>query len=153
MTIINHSNYSVIYIFVKNLIDIIRVKQDSYFVQKKKYFQGLCIPAQDKLDGIIPIKIDYDKHPSDQEDSWFTFDSENYKTGVKFLTLVTLQVYESPKGWGWILRFEIWKDGLDPDKYENKGNHWVYQHNEGPQVRTNIWDDWYIETDPLPGEG
>jgi len=147
MSITDHPNFNTIQAFVDNAIIKIRNKQADYFVAKKKYFQGLKIPSQGKLNGKSDVDIDYGLHPSDQEDSWNAFDKTNFKANVKFPIHLTCHVYESPDGWGYILKFELWEPSLGPDKYGNDGDHWIYQINEGPEVRSGIWNDWYVRKD------
>jgi hypothetical protein len=98
-----------------------------------------------KLDGNIASDIPYGKKPSDQDDSWNEFAARDFKMDTKVPTHIQIDVYQAQNGWGWILVFDIWKQGLGPDNYGTDGNHWKFQHNEGPEVREGIWDEWFIE--------
>jgi len=144
MAIENHPKYSTLKTLVDSLILKVRNKQAEYFAAKKKYFQGLLIPSTGKLDGSLSNKINYGLHPSDQEDSWNSFDSANFNVSTKLPIHIKIDVYQSPDGWGWILGCEFWLAGLGPDRYGRDGDHWCYRHNEGPEMGQGIWDEWFI---------
>ena len=149
MAIENHPNYTTIQTFVKNTTLLIQNEQAKFFTKHKHYFQGLKIPATGKLDGIEEIQIQYGLKPDDQPYSWNDFDSKSFKVNIKFPVHVSIDVYTSSQGPGWILKFEFWYEEIDPDGYGNKGNHWFYQHNEGPLKRPGIWDEWFIMIEGL----
>jgi len=146
MAITDHQNYNSIMTLVNSLIIKIRNAQADYFVKRNQFFQGLRMPTMD-CDGILSLDINYGLRPSDQTDSWNDFDKTNWKLGVKLPFNLSIDVYESPEGWGWIMAVEFWAEGFGPDKYGHDGNHWVYKHNEGPAGAEGVFDDWYIEED------
>lgn len=146
MAIQSHLNYTTLQTWVDQMILTLETAQASYFVKNQKFFQGLKIPNQGKMDGNDEALIDYGLHPDDQVDSWNTFESTKFKANVKFPCHLRLDVYEAPTGWGWVASFHLYISGLGPDLYGFDGDHWVYQHNEGPgDVGRGIWDDWFIE--------
>jgi hypothetical protein len=149
MGIQDHPRFSTIQTWIDQVLINITNAQATYFAKNQKFFQGLKIPSQGKLDGNSEALIDYGLHPEDQTDSWNTFEKAKFKENVKFPCHLKLDVYESPRGWGWVVSFHLYVEGLGPDTYGNDGDHWVYQHNEGPSIRSGIFDDWFIleETD------
>jgi hypothetical protein len=139
-----HPNYGTIQTFAESMILTIRNKQAEFFTKYKRYFQGLRTPAVGTLDGSTLADIQYGLKPDDQAYSWNDFDSATFKRDVKFPIHVSVGGYTGPSGPGWILQFELWREKLGPDGYGHEGNHWVYQHHEGPEKRVGIWDEWFI---------
>lgn len=151
MSINDHPNWETINTFTKSIITTIKNKQSEYFTINKKFFQGSKIPSI-KSDGLSLAAINYGTHPSDQEDSWFTFSPNNFKAEVKFPVNVSIDVYSSPRGLGWILIIELWQKGIGPDKYGVDGDHWRYRHNEGPENFSGVFNDWHIVKDEVEPE-
>lgn len=153
MSIQQHPNYAKLTTHVETLVSLIKARQAEYFVAKGRYFQGLRIPSLGKQDGTgAGALLDVGKHPSDQEDSWNSFASGNFKTTSKLPFHLEIQAYAGPAGHGWILTIHLWKTGIDPDLYGNTGDHWTYRHHEGPEMPlSGIWDDWFVQDDNITG--
>ena len=147
MAIQDHPNYAGLTTFVEALLTKIKNKQAEYFTEKKKYFQGIKTPATGKADGHTLMDIAYGLHPSDQDDSWYTFDSSNFKATTKLPAHICIDVYQSKRGWGWILTMDFYFPGIGPDAYGTDGDHWFYKHNAGPELREGVWDEWHIKQD------
>ena len=93
------------------------------------------------MDGTTYEKIDEGLKPYDQQASWKDFDSTVFYKDATLPCHIRIDVYEAPKGWGWILTAELY--------YED--NHWFYHHDEGPGGPLDPLDEWYIEPpDPFP---
>lgn len=149
MAIQDHPGYAALVTFTNSMVIKIRSKQAQYYVEKGKYFQGIKTPneAVGRADGQTLKSIAYGLHPSDQDDSWNTFDPTNFKVNTKVPAHIRIDVYQAPEGWGWILIIDFWRTGLGPDAYGRNGDHWVYKHNEGPKMSGGVWGEWYIQSD------
>lgn len=149
---IDHPAYAKITTFTASVVDTIRTYQNQFFVINGRYFQGLWLLGDTQADGTTDETVINTSMPSDFQISWRDFAPTVFKNNLKIPVNIRIDVYESPSGWGWIFRAEVWKAGIDPDAYGNYGDHWVYQYNEGPEVdQSQIWDEWYIEYfGPMP---
>jgi hypothetical protein len=132
---------------LKSFIQSVSDKQAEYFVNEGKYFQGIITPETPQ-DGLIDAGVNWAVKPSDQETSWKDFAPNVFRSNVQIPFQISINIYESPDGWGWILVIDVWIDGLGPDAYGNDGSHWKYSHHEGPAVFTDIFDEWYISDEP-----
>ena len=138
-----HPKFADIQTTVDTLIDKIKIKQADYFAIHKQYFQGLTIPdkAVLEMDGMTYEEIDEGLKPNDQQASWKDFDSTVFFKNATLPCHIRVDVYRMPtKGWGWVLQADIW----------HEGDHWVYQHDEGPGRAGGPWDTWYIKPDNGP---
>lgn len=143
----NHPRYALIDTLVKSLITKVQVAQATYFAANQAYFQGIITPSTIQSGDVDAIP-NWNVAPSDQITSWRDFDPTTFKTNFKVPFQLRIDVYESPRGWGWILTIEVWKDGLGPDETGRLGNHWVYRHHDGPSPFADaIFDKWYIQDD------
>lgn len=146
--ITSHPNWANINAYSASFVSTIKTYQDQFFIVNGKYFQGLALLGPDvKPDGTTDIQTINTAAPVDQLTSWKDFAPAVFKVTLKIPIQITLNVYHSPDGWGWVLRAECWYAGLDPDQYGTYGNHWVYMHNEGPEEMNQIQDQWYIEVE------
>jgi len=149
MAIQDHAKYTRLMNIIANLITKIGAKQAGYFTAKSKFFQGLKIPVGN-CDGDTDVLIDSSLHPPDQEESWNDFDSVTFTTNTKIPVNITLDVYDAPLGWSWVLTIDLWYAGLDPDEYGQTGDHWRYRHYEGTEL-LGIWDKWQVMDDTIDG--
>lgn len=146
MSINTHAEFNKLKALTKSLTITIRNRQAEYFSKHQRYFQGLRIPTIGKLDGLLEAEISPSMRPSDQEASWSDFAPTDFKVGGMLPVHINISVYSSQAGEGWVLTIEFWQD-LGPDNYGNAGDHWTWQHNEGPEARAGIWDDWFVQSD------
>ena len=107
MTIQDHPKFSTIQTWIDQMLINLISAQATYCAKNQKFFQGLKIPSQGKLDGNTEALIDYGLHPDDQTDSWNTFEKDKFKANTKFPCHLKLGVYESPRGWGWFASFHM----------------------------------------------
>lgn len=150
MAITEHQNFEEIRFFINSMLALIKARQVIYYNQNEKagYFQGLKIPSQTILTGLASGSVDYGLHPSDQEDSWGTFLPDYFNAETRIPVNIAVQAYETPEGkHGWIFTATLRHEGLGPDLYGNDGPNWTWRHNEGPQSRSGVWDDWFCEPD------
>lgn len=145
--ITDHPNFEAIRSFVNSILAVIADAQKDYHKKNEKYFQGLTIPSQKQLSGDSYDAVDFGLHPDDQSESWLTFLPDHFNGETRIPVNVSVQIYSGPEGGGWIFRAEFWKDDLGPDLYGNSGTHWTWQHHEGAENRSGIWDDWYCQND------
>ena len=145
--ITEHPFYGKLMTITNSFVNAIAAKQDEYFIANGRYFQGIRIP-EGELDGTTDVSVNVNAKPHDQEETWAQFDKTLFKNNLKVPYNISIDVYEAPSGWGWILTGELWYDGLGPDSYGNNGSHWVFKHHEGPMnLGFEILDEWYIKPD------
>jgi hypothetical protein len=144
---INHPMYAKVNTFVESVVQSIIDAQNDFFVVNGRYFQGLWLLGDVQVDGTTDETVINASSPSDFGFSWKEF-STVFKNNLKIPVNIKIDVYESPRGWGWKSMVEVVYPGLDPDAYGNYGNRWVYQHHEGPDSQSGIFDEWYIEELP-----
>jgi len=142
---LNHPNFAKINTFTASVIGTIKTYQDQYFVTNGRYFQGLWLLGNQQVDGNTDVAVINTSAPSDQQVTWRDFAPTVFRNNLKIPVNVRIDVYQSPQGWGWVLVAECWIDGLGPDAFGNNGNHWVYNHSEGPSDIGLVEDVWYIE--------
>lgn len=127
-----------------SMIQSISDAQALYFIEHDAYFQGLIVPSEIQ-DGLSDSGVNWAVAPSDQTDTWKDFAPGIFKQSLKIPFQMRVDVYQSPAGWGWILRIDVYIAGFDPDKYGNDGDHWIYVHSEGPASPPFFrYDEWYI---------
>lgn len=144
----DHPNIATLNSFSSSMVGTIGGLQQAYFVKYGVYFQGLWLLGDEAFpDGIEYLEAEYTRKPSDQADTWQNFGPALFKPGLSCPANVKIDVYESPDGWGYIVTLEIYYPGIGPDANGNDGDHWVYKHNEGPEARNGIFDEWYIQPD------
>ena len=147
-----HPNFEAIRSFVNTTLALLKEKQTFYFsrVGGAGYFQGLRIPSQAQLDGESFGPVDFGRHPDDQSESWGSLMPGYFNAETRIPVNISVQTYTTPENkHGWIFMAEFWKAGLGPDLYGNTGDHWIWQHNEGPDIRAGIWDDWFCIVDEI----
>jgi len=140
----SHPRYAVINTLVQSLIQKVTIAQASYFAANRKYYQGIITPS-DTVDGTADAGPNWAVKPTDQAESWKEFDAGTFRSNFKIPFQISIQVYQTSEGWGWLLMIEVWKAGLGTDDFGHEGNHWVYLHNNGPmQFDTTYMDKWLI---------
>jgi len=143
---IDHPAYAKITTFTASIVGTIRTYQAQFFVTNGRYFQGLWLLGPTATpDGTTDETVINTSMPSDFPFTWKDFVPTIFKNTLKIPVNIRIDVYEAPNGWGWIFRADVWKAGLDPDAYGNYGDHWVYQHNEGPDDWGGPLDIWFIQ--------
>ena len=142
-----HPFYSNLMTIIDDLIDDITLAQVIYFDTYGKYFQGIKTPATQQDGTTLGDTIDETAKPTDQLESWVNFAPQTFKKNSKLPYQITVDVYSSPSGHGWIFTGELWYDGLGPDSYGNMGSHIVYRHHVGPEVLGGIFNELYIQPD------
>ena len=143
---IDHPQYAKISTFTASIVSQISAKQDVFFLVNGRYFQGLWLLGPDATpDGTTDETIIESTSPDDFGFTWRDFDSVVFKKNIKIPINIKIDVYQAPNGWGWIFTAEAYIAGFGPDAYGNEGDHWMYQHHEGPEVHSGIFDEWYIQ--------
>lgn len=134
MPITDHPSYDTIMLSITQLISDVSIAQTAYFSAHGKYFQGIKTPTA-QLDGITEGTLDVDVKPLDQSESWIDFAPTIFQRNSKIPYQISIDVYETFEGWGWIMTFELWY----------LGTHYVYHHYEGitPAI-FNTFDEWII---------
>ena len=146
----NHPNLAQLNTFTASIIKTVIQSQADFFVEHGRYFQGLWLLGDNvQVDGTTDESVINISHPYDQEYTWKDFNPAIFKNNLKIPVNVKIDVYESPEGWGWVLRAELWLEGLGPDAYGFESNHWVYKHVEGPNqnILCDVCDKWYVQVD------
>lgn len=144
---IDHPQFAKITTFTQTVVNTIKTYQDQFFVTHGRYFQGLWLLGEREVDGTTDLSVINTSAPSDFPFTWKDFAPTVFKNTLKIPVNVKIDVYESPNGWGWRFRADVYYAGLGPDAYGNYGDHWVYVHHEGPENSVGISDEWYIEAD------
>jgi hypothetical protein len=136
---------------IESYINKINDAQDSYFIDYGKYFQGVDLISDSEPNGVIPVQADTNKKPEgDQDHSWFDFDKTVFAASMALPTNIKINIYESDDkvnntfGWGYVITFEFWRDGLGPDILGTSGRHWYFRHHRGPATPSGIFDQWLI---------
>jgi len=147
---IDHPQYAKITAFTESVIGTIKTYQDQFFVTNGRYFQGLWLLGDREVDGTTDEPVINTSAPSDFPFTWKDFAPTIFKNNLKVPVNISISVYEAPTGWGWTFYAEVFYAGLGPDAYGTYGDHWVYQHNEGPEDYIGIFDEWFISPPPGP---
>lgn len=150
--ITDHPRYAQIMTYVNSFITNVSTQQADYFITNGRYFQGIKLLGEVQPDGNTDINMDATSKPSDQLSSWNDFLPSVFKNNIKIPVQVTVSPYErnhEPKGFGWILRIELWHTGLGEDYRGRTGNHWIYNYHEGPVAPEYPIEQWYVVDDTI----
>lgn len=111
---------------------VIQAKQDSYFTQKSRYWQGLAthldIPSQTTVQDNDIVPDAFSKHPTDQQESWLeAFPSI---ANLPFPCQLICNNYDGPRGKGYVIIIRALYNGTI----------YARSQNVGPEVeRTSGW--------------
>ena len=145
---VDHPQYVKIDAYVQSVLTSITNSQNKFFSVNGRYFQGLWLLGDVQVDGTKDETILNTTSPSDFSVDWKTFDPVVFMDNSKIPVNIRVDVYKSIKGWGWNFFAECYYAGLDPDKYGNYGDKWVYKHHHGPDIPDyGVWDNWHIEVE------
>ncbi len=145
---VDHPQYAKISTLTESIISQIADAQDEFFIENSRYFQGLWLLGDTQVDGTTDETISENTSPDDFGVTWAEFMPTVFKKKVTLPVNVKIDVYTSPRGWGWILFAEVFYPDMGPDAYGTYGDHWVYRHHEGPDdISGGIFDEWYIEVE------
>ena len=145
MAFASHPRYTQIMNILNTVLSGIATRQTAFLAANGRYFQGIKILRESKLNGMTNTTADWTVHPTDHSHSWTDFSGTVFKASLQMPVHISLNVYRTPAGeWGWIFVVDLWYAGIGPDAYGHDGDHWVYQHHAGPEAKTGIWDEWFI---------
>ena len=95
-----------------------------------RYFQGILTPSTPPDDGAL-TNPDLTKKPTDQIERWIdVFTGGNALPNNNWAISVSIDVYNSPQGWGWVVNLV----------YTKGGETWARSFNTGPETfREQAW--------------
>jgi hypothetical protein len=105
-------------------------RQNHYFSQHGKYWQGILTPSTPPDDG-ASVVADYTRKPTDQSESWADRFSGADSLPATLKAQIRVDTYDGPSGKGWTVTLRITKSG------KTYARTW----NFGPEDRDTSWAD------------
>ena len=143
--ITSHPNYAVIQSQKNTMIAVIAAKQAEYYTIHNKYFQGMSIPSTIVCNGSTFVPVDFGLHPDDQSDSWGSFLPQYFNIETRVLFNIRIDAIASEGKHGYLIVFNLVRDGISPDKYGGVGSRWVYFMAGGELQMEGVFNDWFTE--------
>jgi hypothetical protein len=129
----DHPQYNRIDSTLDNMANVIKAKMPDFLAANGECFQGVQL-LEANPDGTVDVDCDTRKCPSDKTKSWEDFDIGLFKALAKMPYNLRIDVYESPRGWGFVIVAGILYDG----------DNWIKRIHDGPDP-SGILDMWYKE--------
>lgn len=140
-----HSRSFEINTFIQSLIVSVDKAQSEFFAKNGRYFQGLNLLGGIETDGKVDLTTITVETPIDFKTTWKEFMPEVIKDGFKASVNIQIDVYKSPKGYGWVLTAKCNQDKIEIDRFGNSGSMWMYVFEKGPQgEKTFMSNEWFL---------